>query len=151
MRERITHSLVKALRAVPDFAELDDETLLRIYGGSVILHYPSGRMVFEKGSEGDALYVVLTGSVQIFDTQDGRETDVACVDTGGYFGELSLLRNTQHSKHARVLDDAELMVVPKESFEALLASEPDLAAYFRRVFEERARSYEAASDPSPLT
>ena len=58
---RVTHSLVKALRAVPDFADLDDATLLRIVGASTNLFYPAGSVVFEPGSPAEALYVVLSG------------------------------------------------------------------------------------------
>src|ERR671915_542358 len=67
---RVTHSLVKALRTVPDLAALDDRTLLRIVGGSVNLFWPAGTSVFEKGEPAEALYVVLAGQVRIFDVGD---------------------------------------------------------------------------------
>jgi hypothetical protein len=54
MVAQITHSLVKALRAVPDFETLDDHTLLGIVGASVNLSWPAGSVVFEKGAPSEA-------------------------------------------------------------------------------------------------
>ena len=137
MPERISHSLVKALRNVPDFSALEDHALLRIVGASVNLFWPAGALIFETGSPSEALHVVLSGEVQIFERADGREVEVARVEPGSSFGELSLMLNTTHTKDARALVDAELMVVPKASFQELLNSNPDLAAQFRRRLAER--------------
>ncbi len=146
MTRQITHSFVKALRAVPDFEDLDDRTLLKICGASSVLYWPSGRLIFEQGSPGDALYIVMSGAVRIFDSDGGGEDEITVCSRGDYFGELSLMRNTTHSKGARSLEGTELMVVPRGSFEALLESDPDLAAYFRRLFEERAAALEVDRD-----
>jgi CRP-like cAMP-binding protein len=134
---RVTHSLVKALRGVPDFAPLDDRALLRIVGASANLVWKAGSLVFEKGDPSDALYVVLSGQVLVFDVRDGREVEVARLGPGQSFGELSLLLHTVHSRSARALEDSELLVVPKESFEEVLASNPVLAAHFERRLREQ--------------
>jgi CRP/FNR family transcriptional regulator, cyclic AMP receptor protein len=133
----ISHSLVKALRSVPDFASLDDHALLGIVGASSNLRWAAGASIFEPGSLSEALYIILSGKVRIFDVVDGREVDVSAIGPGHSFGELSLLLHTTHTKEARAEEDTELMVVPKESFEELLASSPELAAHFRRRLEER--------------
>jgi CRP/FNR family transcriptional regulator len=134
---RVTHSLVKALRTVPDLAALDDRTLLRIVGGSVNLFWPASTSVFEKGEPAEALYVVLAGQVRIFDVGDGEETDVIRLGPGESFGEFSLLLGTTHTKNAQAVEDTEIMVVPEETFRELLSSTPDLDAHFRRRLEER--------------
>jgi CRP-like cAMP-binding protein len=133
----VRHSLVSALAAVPDFAALDDRTLLRIVGASANLVWAANSIVFEKGSEADALYIILSGRVQIVDVVDGEEVEVAILDPGDFFGELSLLLHTTHSKTARALELTEMMVLPKESFQELLASNPDLAGPLRRKLEAR--------------
>ncbi|MDQ3946530.1 MAG: cyclic nucleotide-binding domain-containing protein [Actinomycetota bacterium] len=96
----ITHSLVKALRRVPDFTALDDRTLLTVVGASANLVWEAGSTVFEAGSPTEGLYVVLTGRVRIFETVDGTERDVVTVDPGDFFGEHSLLLDSVHSKSA---------------------------------------------------
>jgi CRP/FNR family transcriptional regulator, dissimilatory nitrate respiration regulator len=132
-----SHSLVKALRNVPDFASLDDATLLRIVGASANLAFARGSLVFEAGSPAEALYVVLSGQVRVFDTGEAGEHDVAQLGRGESFGEISLLLRTRHTKSAQAVEDSELMVVPHESFDEVLASNPDLKTLFERRIEQR--------------
>lgn len=131
------HSLIKALRGVPDFAELDDESLLEIVGCSINLKWSAGSMVFEKGQPGEALFIVLSGCVEILDVVDNREEQVVIVPTGDYFGELSLLLDATHSKSARVLEDAELMAIPKLPFQQLVQGSSQLAGHLKDRFKER--------------
>jgi CRP-like cAMP-binding protein len=133
----VTHSLVKALRAVPDFASLDDSTLLHIVGASANLFWPAGSLVFEPGSPADGLYVVLSGRVRVFDLVDGAEQEVSAFEPGGFFGEHSMLLDTAHSKHAQATEDSELMVVPRESFQTLMSANPDLVANLMAQVETR--------------
>ena len=133
----VSHSLVKALRAVPDFAGLDDHTVLRIVGASVNLFWRAGSKVFENGEPSEALYIVLNGEIRVFEAMDSREMEVSRVGPGNSFGELSLLLRRTHQRTAQAVEDTELLVVPASSFEELLASNPDLDALFRRRLQER--------------
>jgi CRP-like cAMP-binding protein len=130
MRRPLNHSLVRALRRVPDFSTVDDRLLLRVVGASANLFWPSGSVVFEKGSPSEGLYIVLSGCISIQDDETA-DPDVARIGPGDYFGELSLLRNTQHTKSAQAMEDCELMVLPKRSFEALMEADADLADQVR--------------------
>ena len=133
----VRHSLVTALRQVPSFDAFDDRMLLGIVGCSANLFWRGGDLVFEKGSETEGLYIVLSGRVRIVDVADGEETEIARVGPGDFFGEFSLLLDTTHTKSAVALEDSEFMVVPKDSFQELLRQSPELAAEFRRKIEER--------------
>ena len=139
MRRRVTHSLVQALQVVPAFASLEDNALLKIVGASANLAWPAGGTVFEKGTPGDALYIVLSGSVSILDVVEGgdSEVEVTRVTPGDFFGEVSLLMDTSHSMAARAAEDSELMVLPKESLQELLEGNPELHDHFRRKVEAR--------------
>jgi CRP-like cAMP-binding protein len=137
MPGQVRHSLVSALAAVPDFAALDDRTLLRIVGASANLVWSAGSIIFEKGSASDALYIILTGRVKISDIVDDEEVEIAILEPGDFVGELSLLLHTTHSKTVTALEDTELMVLPKDSFQELIAANPDLADPLRRKLEAR--------------
>lgn len=125
---------MQALRVVPAFAPLDDDALLKIVGASSNLSWRAGGLVFERGTPGDALYIVLSGEVAIVEN-DGAE--VTRVGPGDFFGEVSLLTDTSHSLTARAQADSELMVLPKESLQELLEGNRELDDYFRRKVEER--------------
>jgi CRP-like cAMP-binding protein len=122
---------------VPGFDVLDDRTLLRIVGASVNLVYPTGALVFEKGTPGEALYVVLSGEVRIFDVLDGHEVEVATTRPGDYFGEMSLLLTSTHTKNVRAVEDSELLVLDKDSFRRLLDGYPEVAEIVHKRLEDR--------------
>ena len=129
MEPAVTHSLVNALRAVPGFDALDDRTLLSVVGDSANLFWSEGSVVFEQGSPGDGLYVVLSGAVRILGA-NGDEVNV--LGSGDFFGEFSLVLDTDHMNDVVAAEDTELMVVPKESFERLIASSSDLGEHVRQ-------------------
>ncbi len=134
MEPAVTHSLVNALRAVPGFDALDDRTLLGVVGDSANLFWSEGSVVFEQGSPGDGLYVVLSGAVRILGA-NGDEVNV--LGSGDFFGEFSLVLDTDHMNDVVAAEDTELLVVPKESFERLIASSSDLGEHVRQKLEER--------------
>lgn len=143
MEGRVTHSLVNALRAVPSLGTLDDRTLLSIVGESSNLAWAAGSKVFEHGTPGDALYVVLSGGVRVV-APDG--TEIVSLAAGAYFGEFSLLLGTDHQSDVIAIEDTELMVVPKECFDAIVAENPELARSLQdTVAQRRGESAPAAS------
>lgn len=141
LQRPVTHSLVKALRHVPDLAPFDDQTLLRLLGASATLYWPEGQTVFEKGTPPDGLYIVISGEVAVVEPDASGDGEVARIGPGGYFGELSLFFEDEHSKDVETTADCELMVIPKASFDALLDADSELADHFRRVFEGRAEAF----------
>jgi CRP-like cAMP-binding protein len=130
-----THSLIRSLQAVPALSSLEERNLLAVVGASSNLFWKEGSVIFERGSAADALYIVLSGCVQIFDGDAGSPAEVARVEPGDYFGELSLLLETTHTKGALAAQDSELLVVPAASFHDLLREHPDLAAQFHQKVE----------------
>ncbi len=129
-RRPLRHSLVRALRRVPDFSPLNDTILLKVVGASANLFWPEGSTIFETGSPSEALYIVLGGRVRITDAP-GNGNDIAQIGPGDYFGELSMLAGSKHTKTAQAIEDSEIMVLPKRSFEALLRTDADLEEQVR--------------------
>jgi CRP-like cAMP-binding protein len=134
MEQRVTHSLVEALRAVPSLSRLDDRTLLTIVGDSANLFWSAGSPVFEQGSPADGLYIVVSGSVRVLG--DGG-AELSVLGPGDFFGEVSLLDGSPHGQTIVAVEDAELLVVAKERFDDLLAGDAELAESIRRTADER--------------
>jgi CRP/FNR family transcriptional regulator, cyclic AMP receptor protein len=135
------------MRRVPLFRELDDRSLLELVGAACNFRWSGGGVVFDKGADAEALFVVVSGSVRIVDLLDGREVEIATVGPGQFLGEHSLVLRRTHSKRAVACEDTELMMLSKGQFEELLADRPDLEALFRRRIEEHLREAEAAEPP----
>jgi CRP-like cAMP-binding protein len=134
METKVTHSLVTALRGVPGFADVDERMLLALIGDSANLFWPSGSVVFERGSPADGLYIIISGRLEVID-KNGEH--VAEMGAGDFFGELSLLLDTVHRHTISVTEDAELMVLAKERLDGLNEEHPELGRAIRQRVEER--------------
>jgi CRP/FNR family transcriptional regulator, cyclic AMP receptor protein len=147
MSDRISHSLMTALRRVPLFSDVDDRALLQLVGAACNFRWRAGSVVFEQGTEAEALFVVISGSVRILDVRDGREVEIASAGPGQFFGEHSLLLRRTHSKRAVAHEETELMVLSKGHFDELLAERPGLEALLCQGIQERLRQAES-KEPS---
>lgn len=137
MEHSVPHSLVQTLRKIPDFAALDENTLLAIVGESMNLAWKAGSVIFKEGDKGEALYVMLDGECSIHGGTSPQDGEVSHPGAGDSFGEMSLLLNATHSRTATAVTDCEILVLPKQAFTDLLASYPALAAHFDRVLRSR--------------
>jgi CRP/FNR family cyclic AMP-dependent transcriptional regulator len=140
VEDRVTHSLVAALRSVPSLSTLEDRTLLAIVGDSANLFWRGGSEVFTKGSPADGLYVVVSGSVRVLG-DNGAELGV--LGPGDFFGELSLLEGAPHGRDVVAIEDTELMVIAKECFDDIVAGNPDVARSIRETAAQRGAAAKA--------
>ena len=84
--------------------------------------------IFEHGSLGNKLYVILEGKVRIGRTVPGMgEEAIAVLGKGDVFGEMALLDEAPRSADARTQEACILLSVPKDRFEDLLFLHKDLA------------------------
>ncbi len=63
--------------------------------------------------------------------------ELTVLGPGDFFGEFSLLLGTPHMHDVQVAEDAELMVIPRDTFERLLDADPEPGASIRAKAEER--------------
>lgn len=64
-------AVVTTLRTVSLFAELPREVLARLVSEFDELEVPAGHTVFSQGDPGDALYVVVSGAVEVRGARGG--------------------------------------------------------------------------------
>lgn len=83
---------VAYLRQVPIFCMLEPEHLTILAEMTYHQHYRKGQMIFYRGDAGDAMYVLLSGSVKLtLPSDEGSEMLVAVLRPGEHFGELAVL------------------------------------------------------------
>ena len=85
-------------------------------------------VVLEGDDSVQALYLIATGSVQVYMTGiDGRETILSFLERGDFFGEMSLIDGEPRSASVRTVTDAKLLVIHRESFLSLIRKTPEIA------------------------
>ncbi|HMA32629.1 MAG TPA: cyclic nucleotide-binding domain-containing protein, partial [Casimicrobiaceae bacterium] len=72
-------------------APLHDQTLRNIAASGVVRTFPKNTILINEGDLGDALYIVLSGRVKVFASNEaGREFVIDFHGPGEYVGEMSL-------------------------------------------------------------
>lgn len=112
------------LRAVPLFDELDDDELEIVATVGEQRSVPAGETVFEQGTGGHGLVVMVDGAVDI--VRDGET--VGTIDAPGFFGEGAVLTHRPRSAAVHALTDAELLYLSGPRVSVLLATYPDVLA-----------------------
>jgi CRP/FNR family cyclic AMP-dependent transcriptional regulator len=118
-------SLVASLARIPFFAGLDADALQRVASGARTRRFRRGEVIFHAGDPGDGLFILISGEVKIaLPSETGDEAILATLGAGDVFGELALLDGAPRSATATARVAAETVVLPRDRFHALIASEP---------------------------
>jgi len=99
-----------------------------------------GEMLIKEGAQSDGLYVVLHGSVDVA----AQQIDLARLREGEIFGEMSLL--TRQPATATVVSpgNAILLRLPRDQFQELVVTHPQILALVSELTEQRAAATRAA-------
>jgi len=133
----LTIERVICLKAVPMFAEVSDEILADVAELLGEVDYAKGQVVFEKGAEGDSLYVVISGRVRVY---DGARPIVE-LGPKEIFGELALLDPEPRLASIAAVEDTRLFRLDRESFAELMAGNIEVVRGVLHVLCERLRAH----------
>ena len=117
------------LRSCEVFAALDAGALTRLSESSGRHRYDRRQVVFQQGDEGDCMYVVASGSVEIsVNDFDGGETVLAVLESPAAFGEMAVIDAGPRVARATAREPTELIRIPRSAVLHLLATEPSVGA-----------------------
>jgi CRP-like cAMP-binding protein len=102
-------------------------------------HFPKGTVLFSEGDEGEDMYIIRTGLVEIKKRVPHGEITVALLEKGDFFGEMALLERIPRTAGAEVVEDAGLIVIGSEVFGDMVKSNPEIAVRMLRKYSLRLR------------
>ena len=114
---------------VPQFDKLDSAELEIMANHVKYRKLRAGATLLEEGGSGDSLYYVAGGLIEIKkEAMDGTQTILSHFTKGAAIGEMVLIEeNSRRSATAKVLKDAELLVLSRKSFDEIKENNPKLA------------------------
>lgn len=89
--------------------------------------FPAGTILFTEGQPGVEMYVIQAGKVRLSRRVRGEPQLLAILPPGEFFGELAIINNRQRSATAEVIEDAQLLVLDAQMFEALVRGNAEIA------------------------
>lgn len=100
----------------------------------------SGEVLFEQGDEGDALFVIIEGSLEIsILSANGRKLSLEIMRPGAIFGEISLFDPGPRTATATALEKTRVCRVRNPDVLTQLRDHPDIAADMIRLAGQRMR------------
>lgn len=109
---------------------------------------PAERFIVQ-GEEGDSLFVVVEGTVEVFvRREDGEEVHLGTRPQGSILGEMSLLTGAPRSATVRALDGALVYEIGRRQYEPILAARPQLREALEDAMAARLRAQDEAFSAS---
>ena len=147
----------RVLARVDLFSRLTDDQRRDIAAASAIRVFGPGEVIVRQNDPGQSMFIVCSGAVRVVLEPDRRE--VAVIEAGGYFGEMSLLTGDARSASVIARGDASVLELDAELFRSLGAADPKaveqigLAAIKRRAELAQIRdvTQNAAAADAPAT
>jgi CRP-like cAMP-binding protein len=96
--------------------------------------------VFRKGESGDAMYLVESGRVRIFEEEGGPRQTIKELGLGEFFGEMALVDDKPRSASAETLEETTLLVITRENFDSVVLQNPSMALVLIQSLSDRVRS-----------
>jgi thioredoxin reductase (NADPH) len=119
------------------FRQLNDAELAALGPLGIRRAVSAGEYLYREGDAGYDFYVVLTGAVEIVVNTDGKERVIARHSPGRFLGELNLLTGQRVFVSARVAETGEVLVVPRDAFRRVIATDASLSDKILAAFLAR--------------
>ena len=130
----------QTLARVPIFSGLTESEFAFLAERAVPRHFSAGETVFAEGEPCAGLYVVESGHIRIFKSSAGGREQVLSIDgPGSSVAELPVFDGGNYPASVTAVDDATLLFVSKQDFQALCLAHPQVALKVLRVVGARLR------------
>jgi CRP-like cAMP-binding protein len=142
-----------SLRGIEILSPLGEEALDALVPHVRLHVYGKGETVVRQGEEGDSLFIVLRGGLEV--RIDGKK--VGELSGGEFFGEMSLLTGEKRRAAVVAAEEVRLIEVSKEALSPVISSHPSiltglsdrLERRLEQIAASRRAGAEAAEGPPP--
>jgi CRP/FNR family cyclic AMP-dependent transcriptional regulator len=141
-----TTDLGARLVATPLFSELSEAELRAVVAGLELRTFESGDVLVTEGEPGQALWILTSGQAKVFVRNPaGYDVEVARLDEGDFFGELSALSGRRRSATITAACACEVLELDKSTLDAIAQRHKRVRETLEAVYVKRASSPEAAA------
>lgn len=132
------------LRGVPLFSACSDAQLDRLMSLGTQVGVDAGQTVVAEGTYGNDFYVVLSGLADV----RRRGTHIATLESGEWFGELSVLDGDRRDASVVMRSAGELFVISRRDFAALIETIPTVTRKLLVGMARRLHAADSVAEPA---
>jgi F420-non-reducing hydrogenase small subunit len=99
--------------------------------------FESGQSIFHQGDPGDAMYILLSGSVEIGSGAGPNKYVLLRLGPGDFFGESEVITGLPRTGSATALERTEVMRIDRDEFTERIKERPELALFVLKALSLR--------------
>lgn len=99
-----------------------------------------GQTVVREGDPGDALYVIVSGSLRVVTRAGGKELELAVLGEGEFFGEGALITGKARTATIIANEDSELLSLSRSALDEIVRTHPRVKDVMLQFYQRRAES-----------
>ena len=107
--------------------------------GALGKQYRDGETIIRQGELGDCMYVVQSGRVEVIQISEYGNQHLAFLETGDFFGEMSVFEKEVRSATVRSAGEARVLKVDKKTLLRRIREDPLLAVNLLQTMSHRIR------------
>ena len=129
-----------SLTSIALFSGFSDVDMKAISSLAVTRSFPKNTLVICEGDRSDSLYLILSGKVKVFlSDEEGKEVTLNMQSEGEYFGELAILDEAPRSASVMTTEETKLAILSKSAFDKCMEEHPAMALTIMRGLARRLR------------
>jgi CRP/FNR family cyclic AMP-dependent transcriptional regulator len=102
--------------------------------------YGPGEVIVREGDVGETMFIIQEGEVRIHKRTRDRETTLAVLKAGDFFGEMAIIDREPRSASATAATEAKVLILSKDIFESQIKTNPKIIMSILRKMSERLRA-----------
>lgn len=120
--------LQNCLKDLTVFSRLESDELKLVCESSFEKRYQKGEIIFFENDEYGGLYLLVSGRVKLsMLSPDGKEKVLNILQEGDIMGEVSFFDLDPHPITAEAMENARIVIIPREKLEDIITKKPGLA------------------------
>ena len=127
------------LREIPIFADLSPDDLKLVAEMAREEWYPQNTVIFHQGDEGNMMFVIVEGRLDVVRSVNGTERVLAQRGVGDFLGEMAIIESVPRSASLITQSDVRVLAIDGETFKAILHERPDVSFALLRSLSRRLR------------
>lgn len=120
------HELVEKAEQYPDIQNLAKDRKIQVF--------KKKELIYREGDLGSFVYKIKKGKIKTFRiNEDGKEFIHDIKKEGDFLGEQSMIQDKARTEFAEAMEDTELILIPKQSFQQLIFKNREVSGKFIKM------------------
>lgn len=135
--QAVRRILINVLRTSELFRDLTDNqktVLLKTFRSK---HFGKGDEIITEGQRGEGLYLLLTGRATVYAGRGAQRTDLAVLNEGEIFGEISLIMDRETTATVQAQTQVHTLFLPRKEFNDVMVEFPKVKERIASISDSR--------------